>query len=196
MMLDIEIIESSNCEKSLDDALRILFEDYNNDPSRGYTSERVKEVCESAAGKNLDEFWNRYISGIEELPLADYLAKAGVELKDSNKENEIKIGILINKNSDNLLLNEVYDGGSAYAAGLSTGDEIISINGIRVSNQNFKGMMSTLRTGDEAEVLFSRAGTVRELKMKIIEQVPTYELKRKEETSDEENKIWEKWISG
>ena len=196
MMLDIEIITNTNCEKSLDDALRMLYKDFKTDPSKGYTGERVKQVCESVAGKNLDEFWEKYIRGTDELPLAEYLAKAGVELKDKNKENEIKLGILINKSGDNIILEEVYDGGSAYAAGLSTGDEIIAVDGIRATNTNFKGVVSALKTGDETDITYSRAGTIRELKMKVLEQVPTYELIKKEEMTDEENKVWDKWISG
>lgn len=196
MMLDIEIITNTNCENSLDDALRMLYEDFKNDPSKGYTSERVKEVCESVAGKNLDEFWEKYIRGTEELPLAEYLAKAGVELKNTNKDKEVKLGVLINKSGDNLLLNEVNDGGSAYAAGLSTGDEIISINGIRATNKNFRGIVSTLKPGDEIDVIYSRAETIREMKMKIIDQVPNYELVKKEDQNEEEKMVWDKWISG
>lgn len=196
MMLDIEIITNTNCEKCLDDALKMLYEDFISDPSKGYTSERVKEVCEAVAGKNLDEFWTKYIRGTDELPLTDYLSKAGVELKDKNKENEVKLGVMINKSDDNVILDEVHDGGSAYAAGLSTGDEIIAIDGIRANNKNFKGIMSTFKTGDEAEVTFSRAGTLRTLKMKILERIPVYELMKKEDSGDDEKKVWNKWIEG
>lgn len=196
MMLDIEIITSTNCDKSLDDALRILYEDFKKDPSKGYASERVKKVCESLAGKKLDDFWKKHINGTAELPLNDYLTKAGVELKDKNKENEIKLGAVINKKGDNVILDEVYEGGSAYGAGLSAGDEIISINGIRISNNNFKAILNMYRPGDETEVVLSRAGTVRNLKMKILEQIPTYELVKIENPDDMQLKVWDKWITG
>ncbi|MCB0720876.1 MAG: M61 family metallopeptidase [Ignavibacteriae bacterium] len=196
LMLDIEIITGSNYEKSLDDALRILFDDYNNDSSKGYTGDRVKEVIESLTGKNMDEFWNKYIRGTDEISFAEYLLKAGVELKDKNKEGEIKLNAVINKKSDNVILDEVYDGGSAYGAGLSAGDELIALNGIRVSNSNFKAVLNTYKPGDETEVVYSRAGKVRDLKMKILEQVPTYELVKIENPDEMQRKVWEKWISG
>ena len=196
LMLDIEIITTSNCEKSLDDVLRILFEDYNNDPGKGYTGDRVKEVIESLTGKNMDEFWNKYIRGTDEIPFAEYLLRAGVELKDKNKEGEIKLNAVINRKSDNVILDEVYDGGSAYGVGLSAGDELIALNGIRVSNSNFKAVLNTYKPGDETEVVYSRAGKVRDLKMKILEQVPTYELVKIENPDDMQKKVWEKWISG
>ena len=196
LMLDIEIITGSNYEKSLDDALRILFDDYNNDSSKGYTGDRVKEVIESLTGKNMDEFWNKYIRGTDEISFAEYLLKAGVELKDKNKEGEIKLNAVINKKSDNVILDEVYEGGSAYGAGLSAGDELIALNGIRVSNSNFKAVLNTYKPGDETEVVYSRAGKVRDLKMKILEQVPTYELVKIENPDEMQRKVWEKWISG
>lgn len=196
MMLDIEIITGSNNEKSLDDVLRTLFEDYNKDTSMGYTPERVKQLCEEMANKNLDEFWTRFILGTDELPLKDYLSKAGIEMKDANKPNEIKLGIVQKKNNDNVEINEIFDGASAYAAGLEANDEIISIDGVRVSTKNLTGVLSTHKQGDEVEITYSRNGTVRTLKMKILPPLPKYELKFVDEPTEEQKAVWEKWLNG
>ncbi len=196
MMLDIEMISATNGEKCLDDALKILYEDFKKDPAHGYTSERVKEVCESIAGKNLDSFWAKYIRGTDELPLEEYLAKAGIEMKNAHKEGEIKIGGVLKNGAENILLEEVHSGGVAYAAGLSAGDELIALDGVRLNSGNFKGVLSTLKEGDDVKAIVSRNGTVRELKLKISKPVPKFELIRKEKTTEEEDMIWNKWING
>jgi predicted metalloprotease with PDZ domain len=196
MMLDIEIITATNCEKSLDDALKVLYDDFKRNPAQGYTGERVKEVCEGIAGKNLDNFWKKYISGTEDLPLQEYLSKAGVEMKDSHKDGEIKIGAALKKSGENVILEEVYGGGLAYSSGLSAGDEIIALDGVRVNNNNIKGVLGTLKVGDEIETILTRNGLMRVMKVKVTKPVPKYELSRKEEATDEENKVWNKWIKG
>lgn len=196
MMLNIEIITSTNCEKSLDDALRILYDDFKNDPAHGYTSERVKEVCESVAGKNLDDFWKRYIWSTEELPLEEYLAKAGVEMKDSHKQGEIKIGGVLKKGGDNVVLDEVHGGGFAYSAGMSAGDELIALDGVRINNGNIKAVLGILKEGDSVKAVISRNGLVREMEVKVTSPVPKYELARMKETTEEQNKVWNKWING
>lgn len=196
MMLDIEIITGSNNEKSLDDVLRTLFEDYNNDTSKGYTPERVKQLCEEMADKNLNEFWTRFIEGTDDLPLRDYLSKAGIEMKDANKPDEVKLGIVQKKNNSNVEISEIFDGASAYAAGLEINDEIIAINGIRVNTKNLTGVLSTHKHGDEVEITYSRNGTVRNLKMKILPPLPKYELKFVDEPTAEQKAVWEKWLNG
>ncbi len=196
MMLDIEIITGSKNDKSLDEVLKALFDDYKNNPSRGYTPERVKLLCEQMANKNLDEFWTRFIEGTDDLPLRDYLSKAGVEMNDANKPNEVKLGIVQKKQNDNVEIAEVYDGGSAYAGGLETNDEIIAVNGTRVNTKNLSGVLSTHKLGDEVEVTYSRNGVVRTLKMKILPPLPKYELKFTDEPTAEQKAVWEKWLKG
>ena len=156
MMLDIEIISSTDCEKCLDDVLRVLYEDYQNDPAAGYTDERVKEVCEDIAGKNLDDFWGKYVSGVDELPLNEYLNLAGLEVVNKNDEGTVRLDVTLKPGTENFKISEVYAGGSAYESGININDEIIAIDDIRVNSRNMKKVLKNFKTGDTLTAFINR----------------------------------------
>ncbi|MBL7129108.1 MAG: M61 family metallopeptidase, partial [Ignavibacteria bacterium] len=81
LMLNLEIIKSTDAEQSLDDVIRKLYEDYIASDSKGYTNEKIKNLCEDISGKVFTDFWSKYIEGIDEIPLKKYLDYAGLTLE-------------------------------------------------------------------------------------------------------------------
>jgi predicted metalloprotease with PDZ domain len=41
----------------------------------------IRSAVEEVAGKNFADFFNRYVSGTDEIPYSDFLSVAGLELK-------------------------------------------------------------------------------------------------------------------
>jgi predicted metalloprotease with PDZ domain len=211
LMLNIEIITSSNCEKSLDDALKALWEDYKMNPSKGFTNERVKEICESLAGKDLTDFWNKYLMGLDELPLFDYFKKAGLEAKNVNAEhvlfdesgteatfsgqNLITFDIETSQTNGKVIITKIYDGGCGYSGGLNTGDEIIAINDIRLE-KDYEKILKEYKYDDEVKVLVNRKGFVKEIIIKLTPAIPKYEISEMENMTDEQRKVLNKWLLG
>jgi predicted metalloprotease with PDZ domain len=90
VLLDILIRDSTNNQASLDDFMRLLNEKfarqgryYNDQDDLRKTVEEVIQSKASAASTSVRQFFDRYVSGTEELPLTDYLGRAGWELKES-----------------------------------------------------------------------------------------------------------------
>jgi predicted metalloprotease with PDZ domain len=193
-MLNIEIITSSNCEKSLDDALKMLWEDYKKNPAKGFTNERVKEICESLAGKDLTDFWNKYLTGLDELPLFDYFKKAGLEVKNTN-ENLVTFDVDIANTAGRNIITKVYDGGCGYTGCLNTGDEIIAINDVRLE-KDYEKILKDYKYDDEVKVLVSRKGLIKEFKVKLTAAIPKYEILESENMTDEQKRVLNKWLLG
>jgi predicted metalloprotease with PDZ domain len=194
LMLNIEIITSSNCEKSLDDALKALWEDYKNDPSHGFTNERIKEICEGLAGKDLSEFWNKYLTGLDELPLFDYFEKAGLGVKNTT-ENLVTFDIETAQTNGKVMITKVYDGGCGYACGLNSGDEIIAIDNIRIE-KDYEKILKPFKYNDEVKVLINRKGIIKEFFVKLSPAIPKYEIYEMENMSEEQKKVLNKWLLG
>ncbi len=91
VLLDILIRDSTNNEASLDDLMRLLNDKfaragrfYDDRDDLRTAVEEVIQSKTSVAPANVKQFFTRYISGTDELPLADYLSRAGWELKETH----------------------------------------------------------------------------------------------------------------
>lgn len=195
MMLNIEIIKSTSAKKSLDDALRMLYEDYLADPSKGFTDYRVKQICEQVCGKSLDDFWKRYISGTSEMPLKKYLNACGLDLVNEEKK-PYSLGIESKTDNGKVIITKVLEGCSAYEAGLNTGDEIIAIDGIRAETPDVTGILDNYSDGKSIMVLVCRDGLIREIKVKLLKPVPKFRIIELEKRSREQNRNLMKWLNG
>lgn len=196
MLLNLEIIKETNAEKSLDDVLRALNEDYKKDPSKGYSDQRVKDLCEEACKKNLDTFWNKYISGKDELPIGEYLGYAGLVLVNENEFINSSLDILTRNENGKLIIAEVYAGGSGYESGLNSGDEIIAVNDIRMNNELLKTVLENEEPGNTAELLISRNGIIEKIKVKLLKPLPKYVIEESENITEEQQRILNKWLTG
>ena len=195
MMLNIEIIKCTNGEKSLDDALRMLYDDYKKDSTKGFTDDRVKEVCEKVCGESLDEFWEKYISGVAELPLDSYLEVCGLELINENESAECSLDIESKTDNGKFIITKVHAGGTAYESGLNAKDEIIAVNGIRADQNTLKTLLKDHTAGSKIKVLVSRDGLIRELEVKLLKVLPKFCIKESESKTKEQIKFLEKWLN-
>jgi predicted metalloprotease with PDZ domain len=196
LMLNLEIIKNTNGKRSLDDVMRSLWEDYKKDSTKGFAGERIKEIAEQVSGKGLNEFWNKYIEGTEELPLKDYLSYAGLELVNENKDNDASLGIALKEESGRAVITRVYEGGSAYNAGINVNDEVIAINDVRVSRDDIEKRLKDYQAGQSIKLLISRDGFVREVNLTLSSPLPKYKIEEKEKMTAEQNLILKKWLEG
>ncbi|HMQ68673.1 MAG TPA: PDZ domain-containing protein [Ignavibacteria bacterium] len=196
MILNIEIIKHTGAENSLDDVVKMLYDDYRKDNSKGFTDGRIREICETVIGKNLDDFWDKYINGTEELPLDYYLNYCGLELVNENASLKSSLDIDPFGKNGKLVVRKVFAGGSAYESGINANDEIIAIEGIRVDMDSFKTILENYSEGMEIELLISRDGFLKNVKVKLIKPLPKYKIREMKTKNDEQVKFLDKWIGG
>src|SRR6185503_6508593 len=65
-LLDLAIRDSTDNAKSLDDVMRYLFDHYAG--ARGFTRDDLVASVRSATGLSFEDFWTRYVGGVEEIP--------------------------------------------------------------------------------------------------------------------------------
>lgn len=196
LMLNLEIIKSTEAKNSLDDALRMLYEDYKSDRSKGYTDGRVKEVCETVCEKNLDEFWEKYIKGKDDLPLNEFLNYAGLKLVNENESLKVSFEMEYKSEGGKIIIIKVYEGGSAYESGLNVNDELISVNGIRMDGELMKTFIKNYNENDLVDCIINRNGIIENLQVKLLKPLPKYKISETEEKTINQIRIFEKWISG
>ena len=76
-LLDIRIMELTQGEKDLHDIILTLRDKYG--PNESFNDDEIIEEFVSLVHPDLQQFFDSYVTGREELPIKSYLAKVGVE---------------------------------------------------------------------------------------------------------------------
>ncbi len=149
LMLDLTIRRATNGERSLDDVLRLLWEE------RILPEDAVERAVAQVA--DVGDFFARYVDGVEPLPYAELLATAGVAFASARRDGA-SLGAKVKMVDGLLRIENVLRGGAGMDAGLLPNDELLSLDGVRVTGE------AALRGfRDSAELLISRAGVVKRL---------------------------------
>jgi predicted metalloprotease with PDZ domain len=177
--LDLQIRRRTEGARSLDDVLRLIWQRH------GVTGEPhpddLQPIFEEAAGISLVEVFDRQIRGTDDPELVEELRHVGLELRASADPAQIADGasaVWLGATIGGSKVTGVYDDTPAAAAGLSPGDEIIAIDGFRVTSESeLRSMAGTRRPGDFVELaVFRRARLVR-LTLRLGAAPPTrYEI--------------------
>ena len=89
LLLDLEIRNSTKNEKSLDDVMRFLYNQYYLIENRGFKKEEFWSICEKLAGKSLSEI-REYVDTVKDIDYQKYLNYAGLQIDlspiDSNQD--------------------------------------------------------------------------------------------------------------
>lgn len=152
--LDLTIRTETNGRKSLDDVMRALWKRYGRDfyaaggAGQGVREEDIRAIFEQVSGVKLKRFFDRYIHGTEDVPLAKLLTPFGVTWSDERKNAKPSFNVRTAKNGNECKLANVYEGGAAHQAGLSAGDVLVAVNGLKVTASNLDDLLGRYRVGD------------------------------------------------
>lgn len=146
LALDLKIRQQTLGAKSLDDVLLHLWQHYGQ-TGQGLQEFEIERLCSEISGIDLSEFFQRYLYGTEDLPFASLLAeeniafelRAPTSLADKGGVNAAPalawhLGAnLTDTERQSVKITHVWQQQAAHLAGLSAGDEIVAINGLKVS---------------------------------------------------------------
>jgi len=159
LALDLTIREQTGGKTSLDDVMRALWQRYGRDfyslsenDQRGITEAEVEALIDEVSGLKLKRFFNRYVRGTDDLPLAKLLAPFGITFGDLRKKNKasLEVRVVSTKNGGSeCTLAQVHEDGAAHLAGLSANDVLIALDGFRVTGNNLDALLARYAVGDK-----------------------------------------------
>ncbi|MER3428800.1 MAG: peptidase M61 [Pyrinomonas sp.] len=196
LLLDLEIRRASAAKRSLDDVMRYLYAEFYR-KGRNYTPEDFKAACEKMAARDLDEFFRRYVRGRDELPYDSFLEAAGLRLetKRSSSEPRAYLGAQLAQEGDRLVVRTVRVGTPAYDQGLNAGDQIIALDGKRISLESFNARLEERKPGDRIRLTFFRADDLRTLEIALgAAPEDEYEIAPVEAPSEAQRQIYRAWL--
>ncbi len=150
LLLDLLIRCRHHNKRSLDDVMVQMWQKFGKGEI-GYTSEQLQEVIASVAGIDLSDFFKRYIDGTEELPFNQYLEPFGLQLVPQI-ETEPYLGMRVGNEHGRDIIKFVEVGSPAQLAGIDPGDELLAIDGIKVTANQLSDRLKDYQPTDMIQV--------------------------------------------
>jgi predicted metalloprotease with PDZ domain len=172
LALDLTIRTETKGKKSLDDVMRALWQRYGRDfysekGGNGVTEEGIDALFDEVTGLHLGRLLNRWVRGTEDLPLAKLLEDVAIACADVGKERKAALGARTTREANDTKLANVYEKGAAHRSGLSAGDVLVALDGLRVSATNLDVLLGRYRVGDTVRLLAFRRDELMEFKVKL-----------------------------
>ncbi|MDY6938153.1 MAG: M61 family metallopeptidase [Cyanobacteriota bacterium] len=194
-LLELKIRQQTENKSSLDDVMQQMWQKFGKDEI-GFTPAQLQDVFESVAGISLDDFFRRYLHGTEELPLAEYLAPFGLELKDDRAEQSPFFGLKVTAQKEGSIVQFVEIGSPAQNAGIEPGDELLAIDGLRVRADDLNDRLKDYQSGETIDMSFFHQDELRTVSVALEEPRPTrYKLVAFDRPTPEQAKNFEGWLS-
>ncbi len=166
LALDLTLRRASGGAHSLDELMRLLWERYGK-PGIGVPEGAIEAAAAELAGEALDPFFDRYVYGTEDPPLAELLDDVGIDFRlrpadgqDDRGGRPAKgdggpravLGARIGGQNGDAVLSQVFDKGPAQAAGMSAGDAVIAVEGLRTSGASLERTLASYAPGSKVEL--------------------------------------------
>jgi predicted metalloprotease with PDZ domain len=167
--LDLLVRSRTRGRKSLDDVMRALWERHGK-TGVGIAEDAWERIAEEVSGVRLRAFFDRALRAHEELPLRALLTEVGIELHARPAESSsdrggrpaavaaaalsqrVTLGVRTTEDPLGAKLTHVLDGGAAQLAGLSAGDVVVAIDGLRVTARTLEARLERFRPGARVQV--------------------------------------------
>ena len=180
--LDLTIRRHTNSEKSLDDVMHILWKEYGA-KNIGIPEGEIEKIASDIADMNLKDFFDDYLYGTQDLPIADLFADIGIQFKQRAAESSAdKGGTAPSNNGETpapwfginsaavdggVRFTNVLDDGPAQKAGISAEDIGIALNGLKIEKSSFEKTLGMYQVGDTVSLHAFRRDELMEFRVTL-----------------------------
>jgi predicted metalloprotease with PDZ domain len=192
LLLDLLIRERSHSQKSFDDVLVAMWEQFGKEEI-GFTESQLKIIIESVADTDLTDFYDRYIHGVEELPFNDYLAPFGLKLQPIESKVPY-LGISVKSDGDRAIIKSVASDSPARLVGIDPGNELLAIDGFKVSADGLDSRLQSYEFGREIELTMFQGDRLVTLVVTLAKpELHQYQLQPIEQSGEHQSQLLAAW---
>jgi predicted metalloprotease with PDZ domain len=177
LLLDLLIRDRTNNKCSFDDVLRQLWLDYGQ-KERGFTPTGLENLIQEVAGSDLQDFYQNYLYGLTELPFNRYLQPFGLQVVAADQEPLPPYwGAVLKTENGRTMIKTVVSGSPAAVAGIDAGDELLAIDGYKVTTDQLNERLFNYQPGQDIEVTIFHQDQLCTYQIQLAPAQPTkYEL--------------------
>ncbi|SOZ14360.1 putative Peptidase M61, glycyl monoaminopeptidase [Cupriavidus taiwanensis] len=186
LALDLTIRDKTRGRRSLDDVMRALWRGYGRGfyapdaVQRGVTEAEVHALFDDVTGLRLGPLLRALTEGTGELPLPPLFKAFGIKAEAQKPARTAALGIKVKTEDGWVRVTQVLDGGAAQAAGLSAGDLLVAVDGVRAAPGQLDKLLARYRPGDRIELHAFRRDELQALPVTLARE-PAAQFKLKAE---------------
>jgi predicted metalloprotease with PDZ domain len=201
MLLDVEIRKASNGAHSLDDVMRYLNTEFAK-KNRNYTPEDFQRAAERAAGSSLESFFDKYVRGRDELDYDGTLSAVGLRLDTTGGASasvppteRAYFGATLAQTGDRVMVRNVRAGTPAYDHGVMFDDQIIALDGMRVTLETWDARLAEKRPGDKIKLTVFRRDDLRTIEITLGGRViAPYSIVPVAQPTADQQRLYQGWL--
>ncbi|MGE5660467.1 MAG: M61 family metallopeptidase [Actinomycetota bacterium] len=194
LLLDLLIRERHGNARSLDDVMRQMWQQFGQ-PEIGFTPEQLQATIETVAEVDLSDFFARYVDGTEELPFDRYLQPFGLQLNLEESSATVNLGLTAHLEHGREFVKFVEAGGPAQRAGIEAGDELLAIDGFRVTAEQLSERLKDYQPGDAIAVTVFHQDELRTCQVTLASPYPThYQIVPVEQPTPSQQQNFAGWL--
>ncbi len=164
--LDITLRQATDGKRSLDDVMQLLWTRYGRDfyrgQGKGIPEKALPGLIREATGVDVSSFIERHVLGREDVPLDTLLPFQGISLTWKTANDLPSLQARIKAEHGEVKIAAVYEGGAAHQAGLSAGDVLVALDGLRVNDAaSLNQLLPAYQPGDTVQVHVFRRDELR-----------------------------------
>ncbi|MGC6486275.1 MAG: M61 family metallopeptidase, partial [Planctomycetota bacterium] len=133
MCLDLAVRRATEGERSLDDVLRALWKE-TYERGRGYDAGDVERVVQQLAGQDVASKLRDWVAGPLDPDVGAWLADVGIGVSTADAGKPF---FGLNFRAASTTVASVVRGGPAFAGEVAPGDEVLALDGLRVTSANW-----------------------------------------------------------
>lgn len=192
-LLDIRLLELSNGEKGLREVINQLYKDYG--ANRAFNEKDFFDKFTKRTYPEIADFINKYIKGIEKLPIAEYYGKLGIEYTEfaGIDSAKISLGFGIGVKDGKFIVTNVQNPSND---GVKAGDYILKVNGEDVDLQNAQtkfAFMGKLKVSDSFNLTVQSGDEQKEIKVYMKPRQIKHQFKILEDAKEEQLSLRSAW---
>lgn len=192
LALDLTLRAGTDGKASLDDVMRALWQRHGQ-TGLGVGDDDIRLIAEEISGLKLKRFFADAVCGTQDLPLAKLLKPFAITLTSAAANNTPALGARATAEGNELKLANVYSGGAAQLAGLSAGDVLLAIDGLRVTAATLERQLARRAAGDRITVHVFRRDEMMEFSVRL--EAPTPGISRlARKVANAHNSLREAWL--
>lgn len=148
---------------SIDDLIQALWKRYLRDPQVGVERTEVMSMIRELVGTHGLEQFEAMVATTQELPLESCWAKMGVDFEYDQQPLKGHLGVRFSPSGERVLFDTVEIDGPAYKSGLNAGDELIAVDGWRITRPLLSDFEAALKPQKNYLFCVSRSGRLLEI---------------------------------